>query len=106
VYPRPFEFVPGRFLRASSSQAEEKLAGGVQTAAAETAQNFATWGIGKHACPGHFFAVDIIKIILMHVLLVYELKALPKRPENVWIEYNVIPPPVATLSVRRSKPGV
>lgn len=106
VYPRPFEFVPGRFLRASSSQMDEKLAGGVQTAAAETDQNFATWGIGKHACPGRFFAVDLIKIIMMHVLLDYEVKPLMKRPENVWIEYNVIPSPMATLSVRRSKAGM
>lgn len=99
IYPKPFEFVPDRFLRASLQV--EQLAGGVQAAAAETDQTFATWGIGKHACPGRFFAVDLIKIIMMHVLLHYEVKPLVKRPENVWIEYNVIPSPAVTLSIKR-----
>ncbi|KAI0194619.1 cytochrome P450 [Astrocystis sublimbata] len=34
-------------------------------------QNF---GLGKHACPGRFFAAQEIKIILAHLLLNYEIK--------------------------------
>ncbi|KAK7961227.1 cytochrome P450 [Apiospora saccharicola] len=72
-------------------------------AAAETDRQFAAWGIGKHACPGRFFAVDLIKIIVAKILTDYEVQLGKERPENVWIEYTLIPPPSATLSVRRRK---
>ncbi|RYP77946.1 hypothetical protein DL771_000805 [Monosporascus sp. 5C6A] len=105
VYPQPFEFVHDRFMR-SSSEVGKKTTDTGQAAAAETDRHFAAWGIGKHACPGRFFAVDLTKIILTHVLVDYEVEVLGERPENVWIEYNVIPPPGATLSIRRRKASI
>lgn len=77
----------------------------IATAAAETDINFAAWGIGRHACPGRFFAVDLIKVVLNYVLMNYEVQPLEERPENIWIEYNVIPSPPAKLSVKRRKAG-
>lgn len=117
LYARPFDFIWDRFLggdvnkncnNSSSStlasageEAEEAKATAV--AAAETDRQFAAWGIGKHACPGRFFAVDLIKIIVAKILTDYEVQLGEQRPENIWIEYNVVPPPSATLSVRRRK---
>ena len=82
-----------------SPEGEEKKT----AAAVEPDGNFLSWGVGKHACPGRWFAVDLIKIVVGKILLNYEVEMLSERPENVWIEYNVIPPPSATLSVRRRK---
>lgn len=106
MYSRPLEFIHDRFMRASPSKKEIDKEISAGQAAAETDLAFAAWGIGKHACPGRFFAVDLIKIILIHVLLDYEVEVMGVRPENVWIEYNVIPPPTATVSIRRRKSGV
>lgn len=103
VYPRSFEFAHDRFMRFTSAETERKTTITGQAAAAETDGHFASWGIGKHACPGRFFAVDLVKIILTHVLINYEILPLEERPQNMWIEYNVIPPPTAVLSVRRRK---
>lgn len=103
VYPSPSDFTPERFLRLPNKVVGDEMPAAGQAAAAEADQHFAAWGIGKHACPGRFFAVDLIKIIITHVLVDYEVKPLRERPENVWIEYNVIPPPTATLSIRRRK---
>lgn len=98
VYPRPFEFVHDRFMTAFEEGAEN-----TGKTAAETDVQYAAWSIGKHACPGRFFAIDLIKIILTHVLMDYDVQLAGDRPENVWVEYNVIPPPGATMSVRRRK---
>ncbi|KAK8076769.1 hypothetical protein PG994_004041 [Apiospora phragmitis] len=112
LYTRPFEFVWDRFVGGGSSS---ESAGGEEgeakpeteaRAAAETDRQFAAWGIGKHACPGRFFAVDLIKIIAGKVLADYEVKLGKQRPENIWIECNVAPPPSATLLVRRRKDPV
>lgn len=116
MYPQPLTFVPDRFMRSlddtehsaqvtRSTLTPEKKIKNTGTAAAETDDHFATWGIGKHACLGRFFAVDLIKIILTYILINYEVEASAERPENLWIEYNVIPPPSATLPVRRRKSG-
>lgn len=80
-----------------------KMKGDVAAAAVEMDECFTTWGMGKHACPGRFFAVDLVKMILPRVLVDYEVENLGERPDNLWIEYNVIPPPAATLKVRRRR---
>ncbi|KAK8017153.1 P450 monooxygenase [Apiospora marii] len=119
LYARPFEFVWDRFLGGSSSSSSASASGSAggeeeekeeaddaratAAAAAETDRQFAAWGIGKHACPGRFFAVDLIKIIVGKILTDYEVQLGNERPENIWIEYNVVPPPSATLLVRRRK---
>ncbi|KAK1225933.1 hypothetical protein PQX77_011132 [Marasmius sp. AFHP31] len=48
--------------------------------------NFIAFGIGKHACPGRFFAVNEIKALVSHTLMYYDLKldeseAAPKTEE-------------------------
>ncbi|KAJ7653140.1 cytochrome P450 [Mycena polygramma] len=35
---------------------------------------YLAFGIGKHACPGRFFAVTMLKVMLAHVLLEYDVK--------------------------------
>lgn len=80
-----------------------KRRGDAAAAAVETDECFTAWGIGKYACPGRFFAVDLVKMILAHVLVDYEVENLCERPDNLWIEYNVVLPPGATLKVRRRK---
>lgn len=104
IYAQPFDFIHDRFMRASSEQDETKTVGAGRASAVETDVNFAAWGIGKHACPGRFFAADLIKVILAHVLIDYEIELLEERPDNWWVEYNVIPPP-AVISVKRRKIG-
>jgi cytochrome P450 len=78
LYPQPFEFMHHRFTRPVDKTEETKGRVVGQAAAAETDGNFAAWGIGKHACPGRFFGVDVIKIILTHILVEYEVEHLKR----------------------------
>lgn len=107
------QFVWDRFVRKPPETVGvkcEKLAvedgkgkGDVAAAAVEIGGCFTAWGLGRHACPGRFFAVDLVKMIMAHVLVNYEVESLGERPENLWVEYNVVPRPGAALRVRRRK---
>ncbi|CAA7260276.1 unnamed protein product [Cyclocybe aegerita] len=65
--------------------------------------DYMVFGTGRHACPGRFFAVNEIKVMLAHVLLTYDVK-LPNngpRPENVWMLANSSPNPTAEVLFRK-----
>ena len=75
VFPSPLEFDPLRFYRLRQ---EAKARGSVEGAAlnqfVSVSQNSLTFGYGRHACPGRFFAANEIKMILANVLLRYDVK--------------------------------
>ncbi|KAI1470986.1 cytochrome P450 [Daldinia caldariorum] len=63
------------------------------------------FGHGKFACPGRFFASQLIKMILGHILLRYDLKY-PEgqgRPRNLVFDENIYPDPKARMLMRRRK---
>lgn len=79
IFPDPEVFDALRFykLRQSKSKADSGAK------AAETVANSQfvsvsasslTFGYGKHACPGRFFAANEIKMILATILLHYDIK--------------------------------
>ncbi|KAF8875327.1 cytochrome P450 [Gymnopilus junonius] len=50
------------------------------------APNYYTFGMGRHTCPGRFFAVNELKAMLVYILLNYDVK-FPNdgpRPDNFW----------------------
>ncbi|TKA66212.1 hypothetical protein B0A49_07508 [Cryomyces minteri] len=69
-----------------------------------TSDTFLTFGHGRRACPGRFFASHEIKLLLAYVATHYDVRRLAARPPNVWISSSCIPPAAAALSVRRRRP--
>ncbi|CAK5261946.1 unnamed protein product [Mycena citricolor] len=48
--------------------------------------DFLTFGLGRHACPGRFFAVNEQKLLMAHMLVTYDVKLRDgKRPEDEWM---------------------
>ncbi len=37
-------------------------------------EEFLIWGYGEYACPGRFYATQLIKLILVNILLGYDMK--------------------------------
>ncbi|KAI8947933.1 cytochrome P450 [Xylaria longipes] len=72
------------------------------TSIGDTNQNF---GLGKHACPGRFFAAQEIKLILSHLLLHYEIKLRDgeARPKPVVFMMTKSPSQTAEVLFRRRK---
>ncbi|PKX91281.1 cytochrome P450 [Aspergillus novofumigatus IBT 16806] len=75
IYPNAQEFVPDRFLKLRQIPGQEDLHQCVSTNPAHMG-----FGYGAYACPGRFFAVHEIKIVLCHLLLKYDMKLVNGRP--------------------------
>ncbi|RAL14686.1 cytochrome P450 [Aspergillus homomorphus CBS 101889] len=69
VYANPETFDAYRSLRAKQASGNHR-----NSQAVTPTPEHLVWGLGKYACPGRFFAVAEIKIILLHILLDYDLK--------------------------------
>ncbi|GJE97803.1 cytochrome P450 [Phanerochaete sordida] len=78
-------------------------AAGVQPALVTTSADYITFGHGKHACPGRFFAANELKAALAYVLVHYDVK--PEhdgvRPPNVCNGLTVVPDAHARVLFRK-----
>lgn len=68
-----------------------------------TGEAFLGWGHGKRACPGRYFAADVMRLMLASMVKDYEIEPLGRRPPSKWMLDTVMPPAGATLRVRRRK---
>ena len=60
-------------------------------------------GHGKLSCPGRFFAVQEIKLMMAYMLLKYDIKYLPSKPAAKWLGTFALPNTSATITVRRKQ---
>lgn len=72
VYENPEEWDPARFLRLRSEPSKASEAHLVCPS-----RDHLGFGYGIHACPGRFFAVHEIKVLLCHLLVKYDWKLAP-----------------------------
>jgi cytochrome P450 len=58
--------------------------------------------IGKHACPGRFFAGNELKSMLVYLILNYDFKTVDGvRPANMTIGSTIMPNLMASLEFRK-----
>lgn len=65
--------------------------------------DFLGFGLGRHACPGRFFASQEMKLALAHILLTYDIKIDGGRPLNTSINGLWSASPDAEIQVRLRK---
>ncbi|RDX53553.1 cytochrome P450 [Lentinus brumalis] len=98
IYENASTFDPFRFARMRAAEGE-----GTKHHLVHTSLEYMSFGHGKHACPGRFFAANELKAMLAYVVLNYDLK-LPgdgPRPDNFCFGMNLIPDPKAEILFRR-----
>lgn len=68
-----------------------------------TAPDFLSFGHGKHACPGRFFAAAELKLMLAYVVANYDVKLAEEgvRPKDFWIMGSCLPNQSANVLFRR-----
>ncbi|PIA98033.1 Fumitremorgin C monooxygenase [Cercospora beticola] len=73
-----------------------------------TAEDALSFGHGRHACPGRFFASNEIKIILCLLLLQYEFRFEPgySRPGDLIFAGSISANPTIKVQVRARKPEI
>ncbi|KAL0574345.1 hypothetical protein V5O48_007607 [Marasmius crinis-equi] len=69
TYSNPFEFDGLRSYREREKEGES-----IKHQMVTPGVNYIAFGVGKHACPGRFFAVNEIKALFSHVILNYDVK--------------------------------
>ncbi|OQD73658.1 hypothetical protein PENDEC_c014G01357 [Penicillium decumbens] len=95
-YSNPFEFQSHRFLERRKIEGQEAAA---QLATATT--NHMGFGFGRHGCPGRSYAAAMMKILLCHILLKYDLKLTGGRPEVAKAGVLLMANHGAVIEVRR-----
>ncbi|KAI0033519.1 cytochrome P450 [Vararia minispora EC-137] len=68
-YTDPEVFDPWRFANMRDEDGE-----GTKHQLVATSMEFLTFGHGRHACPGRFFAANELKTMLAHIVLNYDIK--------------------------------
>lgn len=99
VTPNPTLFDPMRSYRGRHSapdQMNKHLAG-------QTDPNLLSFGYGKSACPGRYYAVGEIKTILVRLLSEFDWKypVGKGRPKNMYANENVFVDPNARLLMKK-----
>jgi cytochrome P450 len=103
-YPSPSAFDAFRF----SKPLEESIRNGGdaetqprQQLSTHISKEYIPWGFGKHACPGRWVAVQMMKLAMAHVLMNYDIQPLSERPKSQTILNVLLPPTKAIISIRR-----
>jgi cytochrome P450 len=99
IYSDPYIYNPLRFYNQRANSHQEQDTRSLVSASPE----FLAWGLGRHACPGRFFAAAEMKLILADILLNYDVHQVKIRPPPQWLGTNHIPP-TCTVKVKRRVP--
>ncbi|KAJ8130456.1 hypothetical protein O1611_g3174 [Lasiodiplodia mahajangana] len=103
VYLNARSFQPFRFatVEANTPGAQK----GPEVVRAKTAvtldDHFLAFGHGKHGCPGRFFVIHEIKLMMANILLNYEIEPLKSRKELIHVMWLKLPLNGLRLRVRR-----
>ena len=75
-----------------------------KVSAVMTGAHFMHFGHGRDACPGRFFAIQQLKLLVAHTIMNYDIQPLTKRPPNIWLGGLVFPPMNATVRIKKRQP--
>lgn len=104
--PNPEEFDGLRAYRAARSKDNNADSAG-EYQFSSPSPNYLTFGYGKTACPGRFFASVVIKTVIVKALTDYEFKFLSGagRPKNISTNDLLFTSPATKMLVRRKSKG-
>jgi cytochrome P450 len=63
------------------------------------------FGHGRSACPGRFFASNVLKITLCHLLLNYDFRSIGPKARVMTYGPLLISDPSVNVEIKRRKPG-
>ncbi|EJF60310.1 cytochrome P450 [Dichomitus squalens LYAD-421 SS1] len=97
-YPNANEFDPFRFARIREVDGE-----GTKHQFTHTSNQYVAFGIGRHACPGRFFAATELKALLAYIVINYDLKVAGDgtRPRNLYFSHAILPSMSGKIMLRK-----
>ncbi|KAJ3812195.1 cytochrome P450 [Lentinula aff. lateritia] len=99
-YSNPADFDGFRFARLREEQDDP-----VRYQMVSVNPTFMMFGNGRHACPGRFLVSALLKTMLAHVLITYDIKLEHngRRPTDKWYTFSPAPNQTAGLLFRRRR---
>jgi cytochrome P450 len=101
VYENPLEFDGFRFVKMK----EDAILDGKpnkQFGMISISAQFLPFSLGRHACPGRFFAAVEIKMMLAYMLMTYDMKLVDGvRPPDIIVMNSPVANPSAEVLFRR-----
>jgi cytochrome P450 len=70
-----------------------------------TSHTFLPFSHGRHACPGRFYAAQLLKLLLAELVLRYDVRGLEERPKNMMVSDLTVPPDGVSVWVKRRSNG-
>ena len=96
IYPNPLEFQSDRFLKLRQNPEKESTA----RLSSATIDHMG-FSYGRHVCPGRHYATALMKLVLCHILIKYDMKLVGKKPASLIQGWTIVPDPTAEIEVRR-----
>jgi len=96
IYPDPTSFLPFRFVDKAKKEST-----GRKVDMTATSTDFLSFGHGRHACPGRFFAAAELKLMLALVVMRYDVKLEGPHPEPLWDVTVCVPNPKGEVLFRK-----
>ncbi|KIM21870.1 hypothetical protein M408DRAFT_333196 [Serendipita vermifera MAFF 305830] len=106
-YSDPLEFKPWRFYELAQAETLSTDRAATKYNMVGTSTTYLTWGLGKHACPGRWYATMIMKHLMAYLILHYDFKlpdsANGQRPADWNLTGACIPNTKANILLRRKE---
>jgi cytochrome P450 len=98
IYPDALTFDPFRFVKL-----KEQDPSGRKFDMTTNSIDSLSFGHGRHACPGRYFAASELKLMFAHVVTNYDVKLENEgvRPRDLWIVGACVPNPNAKVLFRK-----
>ncbi|KEY72037.1 hypothetical protein S7711_00055 [Stachybotrys chartarum IBT 7711] len=100
-HENPLAFDAFRFSRPFEGPEGQRRQSSDQRLSVNIDESFLTYGYGKHACPGRWFASQLMKQALAYMLHHYDVELVGKRPEKKAVLNMILPPLDARIRIRR-----
>ena len=102
-YPEPMYFDAFRFSRPFEVRVGQVRSTSTTTQRSATAgdDKFLAFGYGRHMCPGRFFAINEMKVMLATMLQNYDIRHMTERPKRQNVLENMVPFKSTTIFVRK-----
>ncbi|KAF2868516.1 cytochrome P450 [Massariosphaeria phaeospora] len=100
-HENPLEFDAFRFSRSFEGPQKKHQQATEQKLSVTIDESFLTYGYGKHGCPGRWFASQMMKQALAHVVLNYDIECVGEPPNKTVLLNMVLPPTGAKVRIRR-----
>lgn len=103
-YENPYQYDPFRFFRPLEDNSLAESVDARRRASGITASpEFLHFGLGRHACPGRFIAMQLLKMDIAYILMNYDVQEIKNKPATIFRNMALLPQTNFEMKVKRKQ---